>query len=216
MRKCSYCGIENSDPASQCKECGTGLATEPPVLVAEQLRQLRGKIAAELSGLRKPGGLIVAVAGLAAAAAFFVQSGRLADARRELQQVKARLPDLEPLQGYWEGEGVGGKCSVTITGDSLHFSGYQGDRTKPHWYKSTFTLLPGTDPQQLRATIKEGSGHVGSVIFAIFKIEDGTLTLAADEGSGEPPKTFSMASGALFSLKRRIASNPKSTEPKTP
>jgi hypothetical protein len=62
--------------------------------VAEQLRQLRGKIAAELSGLRKPGSLIVAVAGLAAAAAFFVQSGRLADARRELQQVKARLPEL--------------------------------------------------------------------------------------------------------------------------
>ena len=212
MRKCSYCGIENDDQASQCKECGTGLATEPPVLVAEQLRQLRGKIAAELSGLRKPGGLIVAVAGLAAAAAFFVQSGRLADARRELQQVKARLPELEPLQGYWEGSGPqGDKCSITITGDDLHFYGYGSN-----WYKATFTLPAGTDPQQLRATIKDGSGHIGNVIFAIFKIEDGTLTLAADEGSSEPPKTFSMVSSALFSLKRRIPSNPKLTEPKTP
>ena len=201
MRKCSYCGIENSDQASQCKECGTGLATKPPVLVAEQLRQLRGQIAAELSGLRKPGSLILAVVGLAAAAAFFVQSGRLADARRELQQVKARLPELEPLQGYWEGEGAGGKCSVTITGDSLHFSGYQGDGTKPHWYKTTFTLPPGSDPQQLRATIKEGSGHIGRVIFAIFKIEDGTLTLAEDDDSDKPPESFSSAS-SVFSVKK--------------
>ena len=72
MRNCSYCGMENDDQASQCKECGTGLAIEPAVLVAEQLRQLRGRIAAELSGLRKPGSLNVVVAGLAAAAAFFV------------------------------------------------------------------------------------------------------------------------------------------------
>ena len=201
MRKCSYCGIDNDDQASQCKECGTGLATEPPVIVAEQLRQLRGRIAAELSGLRKPGSLIVAVAGLAAAAAFFVQSGRLADARRELQQVKARLPELEPLQGDWEGEGAGGKCSVTITGDSLHFSGYQGDGTKPLWYKTTFTLPPGTDPRQLHATIKEGSGHIGRVIFVIFKIEDGTLTLAEDDDSYKPPESFSSAS-SMFSLKK--------------
>ena len=216
MKKCSYCGIENDDPASHCKECGTELATESPVRVAEQLRQLRGKVAAELSGLRKPRNLIVtivvAVAGLAAAAVFFDQSRRLADARRELQQTKARLPELKPLQGYWEGSGPqGDKCSITITGDDLHFYGYGSN-----WYKATFTLPAGTDPRQLRATIKDGSGHIGNVIFAIFKIEDGTLTLAADEGSGEPPKTLSMVSSALFSLKRRIASNPKSTEPKTP
>ena len=24
--------------------------------------------------------------------------------------------ELKPLQGYWEGEGAGGKCSIAITG----------------------------------------------------------------------------------------------------
>jgi hypothetical protein len=32
------------------------------------------------------------------------------------------------------------------------------------------------------------------VIFAIFKIEDGTLLLAEDDGSDKPPKTFADAS----------------------
>src|SRR5580765_4351322 len=59
--------------------------------------------------------------------------------------------ELKPLQGDWEGEGAGGKCSITITGDSLHY------RVGTTWYKTTFTLPAGTDPQQLHATIKDSS-----------------------------------------------------------
>jgi hypothetical protein len=36
--------------------------------------------------------------------------------------------ELIPLQGYWEGEGAGGKCSITITGNSLHY------RVGTNWY----------------------------------------------------------------------------------
>jgi tRNA (Thr-GGU) A37 N-methylase len=54
------------------------------------------------------------------------------------------------------------------------------------------------DPQQLHATIKDCSppspNAIGTVVFAIFKIESGTLTLAEVDGSDEPPKTFSSAS----------------------
>ena len=99
--------------------------------------------------------------------------------------------ELNRLQGYWEGEGAGGKCSITITGNSLHYR-------VGAWYKTTFTLPAGTDPQQLHATIKDCSpptnSAVGKVVFAIFKIEDGTLTLAEDDMSDAPPKTFPSAS----------------------
>ena len=108
-------------------------------------------------------------------------------------------PELEPLQGYWEGEGAGGKCAITITGNSLHY------RAGTNWYRTTFTLPPGTDPQQLRATIKDCSppstNAIGTVVFAIFKIEDGTLTLAEDDMSNEPPKTFASAL-SRYSLKK--------------
>ena len=30
-------------------------------------------------------------------------------------------PELQRLQGYWEGDGAAGKCSITITNDSLYF-----------------------------------------------------------------------------------------------
>jgi hypothetical protein len=99
--------------------------------------------------------------------------------------------ELNRLQGYWEGEGAGGRCSITITGNSLLY------RAGTNWWKTTFTLPAGTDPQQLHATIKESSpptNGIGQVVFAILKIEDETLTLAEVDGSDESPKTFSSAS----------------------
>ena len=117
--------------------------------------------------------------------------------------------ELKPLQGYWEGEGAGGKCSITITGNSLHY------RNSAGWFKTTFTLPVGTDPQQLHATIKECSppstNAIGTVVFAIFKIEDGTLTLAEDDMSDEPPKTFSSASSRY--VVKKVQPQKKNAEP---
>src|SRR3989449_2797971 len=117
--------------------------------------------------------------------------------------------ELDPLQGYWEGEGAGGKCSITITGNSLHY------RVGTNWYKTTFTLPAGTDPQQLHATIKDcsppTSNAIGKVVFAIFKIEDGTLTLAEDDMSDKPPKTFPSAS-SRYNVKK-VQPQEKNTEP---
>jgi hypothetical protein len=112
---------------------------------------------------------------------------------------RAITAELEPLQGYWEGEGAGGKCAITITGNSLHY------RVGTNWFKTTFILPAGTDPQQLHATITDCSppsnGAIGKVVFAIFKIEDGTLTLAEDDMSHVPPKTFLSAS-SHYNLKK--------------
>ena len=99
--------------------------------------------------------------------------------------------DQNRLQGYWEGEGAGGKCSITITNNTLHY------RAGTNWHQTTFTLPAGTNPQQLHATIKDSwpqsKDSIGTVVPAIIKIEDGTLTLAAYNMSEDPPKSFEEA-----------------------
>src|SRR5687768_4758507 len=65
--------------------------------------------------------------------------------------------ELKRLQGYWEGEGAGGKCSITITGASLLY------RAGTNWFKTTFTLPEGTDPRQLHATIADCSPPTNSI-----------------------------------------------------
>ena len=91
------------------------------------------------------------------------------------------------LQGYWEGYGPGGDCSVTISGNSLHF------RARPDfWYETTFTLPAGTDTQQLHATIIRDSSprqaDIGRVVVALLSFEDGTLTLGVINDFDEPPE----------------------------
>ena len=101
--------------------------------------------------------------------------------------------ELEPLQGTWEGGVVGDKShdkiTIMITGDSFHFH-----RDTNFWFETTITLPTGTNPQQLRATIKHSAPPEesnGKVVVAIFKIEDGTLTLAArGDGAEETPTSF--------------------------
>ena len=124
--------------------------------------------------------------------------------------------ELRRLQGYWEGEGLEGKCSITITGNSLHFYA----RTD-FWYKTTFTLLAGTDPRVLRITIKDCSGEppapISKVVFALFKIEEGTLTLAspADGEAGRPqrqPKSFDDENLSIIKL-RKVQPQKSNTEP---
>ena len=95
--------------------------------------------------------------------------------------------ELKDLQGDWEGDGAGGKCAITIAGNVLHY------RAGTNWWKTTFTLPAGTEPQQLHATIKDSSpptNGVGEAVSAIIKIEEGTLTLLAYGSSAEAPKNF--------------------------
>ena len=62
----------------------------------------------------------------------------------------------------------------------------------------------GTDPQQLHATIKDSSPpkkDIGLVVIAIVKIEDGTLSLAVNQGSDDAPANFADAS-SHYDLKK--------------
>jgi hypothetical protein len=106
--------------------------------------------------------------------------------------------ELSHLQGHWQGTGAGGKCSITITNNTLHY------RAGTNWWKTTFTLPPGTNPQQLHATIKDSAkppdGN-GQIVYAIIKIENQILTLATY--GEDPPKTFADATEPnLYTLKK--------------
>jgi uncharacterized protein (TIGR03067 family) len=132
--------------------------------------------------------------------------------------IQSNAMELKRLQGTWEGVAVGDRSkkqiTITITGNSLHFF-----RDAKFWFETTITLPAGTNPQQLHATIKDSAppkDAVGEVVRAIFKIEDGTLTLATggDEGEGTP-KSFEATDGqgpARYEL-RKIEPQKKNSEP---
>src|SRR5262245_20538490 len=65
--------------------------------------------------------------------------------------------ELRRLQGHWAGDAPSGETSIIITGNSLFYH----SRTD-FWFKATFTLPEGTDPQQLHATIKDCSPQIPS------------------------------------------------------
>ncbi len=122
--------------------------------------------------------------------------------------------ELQLLRGIWEGVLVGDKAkqkiTITIAGNSLHFH-----RDTNFWFETTITLPAGANPKQLHATIKDGASSVGQVVVAIFKIEDGTLTLATGNGDGEAPKGFeSTGDNGLNRYElRKVQPQKKNTQP---
>lgn len=77
---------------------------------------------------------------------------------------------------------------MTISGNSLHF------RARPDfWYETRFTIPGGANPPQLHATIVRDSSleqaDIGRVVVALFKLENGTLTLGVIDDFDEPPSS---------------------------
>ena len=129
--------------------------------------------------------------------------------------------ELQLLQGTWEGALVGDKShqkiTITIAGNSFHFH-----RDTNFWFDTTITLPAGTDPKQLYATIKgcppSQADSIGKVVGAIFKIEDGTLTLATGGSDSSPegtPKSFKATEdkGLTRYELRRVQPHKKNTQP---
>ena len=117
--------------------------------------------------------------------------------------------ELKHLQGYWEGEGAGGKCSIAITGTSLLY------RAGTNWFKTTFTLPESANPRQLHATITDSSpptNSIGDVVFAIYKIENGTLTLATVE-SPDMPSPENLDNPLSRYVLKKVPSPAKPAEP---
>ena len=124
---------------------------------------------------------------------------------------------LERLQGTWQGVMVGDESAVitiTVSSNSFHFH-----RDTNFWFQTTITLPPGTDPQQLHATIKGSAGPqndaIGKVVIAILKIEDGTLTLATGGGGAEGiPISFDDERNSRYELRKVQSLKNNSERPK--
>ena len=99
--------------------------------------------------------------------------------------------DLNLLQGFWEDTDSSNNISITIKGDSLYFY-----KQADFWYKATFSLPINTEPKQLSATIGDSvppTDNSDQVVIAIYKIQDGILTLATNGGSDAIPASFANA-----------------------
>jgi uncharacterized protein (TIGR03067 family) len=129
---------------------------------------------------------------LAAASLSVLTIGSILHAQITAPTVQA-TDSSKALQGTWEGEEIGkeskGKYTMTIDGNTLRFDG----PGKVEWYAATFTLSPDQAPKQLQATITDcpKAEFVGKASMAIFKIEDGKLTLVGNRpGVTDAPKDF--------------------------
>ena len=150
-------------------------------------------------------------------ATFIAHAGEQIPAKAKGAAIQPAAAELQRLQGTWEGFTLSQETpdgpivkgtntiTVTVTGNSLHFH-----RDTNFWFDTTITLPAGTEPQQLHATITRGASSTGQVVVAIFKIEDGTLTIATGNGSEEALKVFEAAPNR-FEL-RKVQPQKKNTE----
>ena len=113
--------------------------------------------------------------------------------------------DSVALQGKWKGREVAadseGPCYLIISGRTLEFRGANTNE----WYKGTFSLREDTNPRQVVVAIAECSipQYITKTSYGIYQIEDGTLTIAANEpGSPEVPPSFDAPGARRFVLKQ--------------
>jgi uncharacterized protein (TIGR03067 family) len=108
------------------------------------------------------------------------------------------------LEGAWHGRDVTpgheGPASMTVSGQSLEFHG--GDAND--WLKATFTLREDTLPKQWIGMVTDGPTpeNIGKKIYAIYKIENGALTIAGHgPGDSDIPSAFDDPNSRQFVLK---------------
>jgi len=93
-------------------------------------------------------------------------------------------------------------CSFVISGRNYDFR----DETDTNvWYKGTFSLQEDTTPRQFVGAISECPfpQYVGKTSMAIYRLENGTLTITGNEpGNPSAPLAFDTPDAARIELKR--------------
>jgi uncharacterized protein (TIGR03067 family) len=112
--------------------------------------------------------------------------------------------DLAALQKSWRGQEQGSAAgqtnSLILSGNNLEFHGPNAQE----WYKGTFTLREDTTPKQMIVTITDCSApqYVGKIANAIYRIENGTLTIVGNEpGNPVMPASFDAPGVQLMTFK---------------
>ena len=117
-----------------------------------------------------------------------------------------RKSDADTLQGRWSGREIGATPETprTLAFYDGHFD-YRGAHPED-WGKGTFTLLEDTQPKQLIVTLTECGPvqYIGKTSYMIYKIEDDTLTAAANEpGNPAAPSSFDAPGARQMVFKRQ-------------
>jgi len=117
---------------------------------------------------------------------------------------KTPLSDSTALQGAWTGKELSADsdapCRLVVSGQNFEFHGPDPNE----WYKGTFTLREDSNPKVLVAAISECpvEKYNGKTDFAIYRLENGTLTLTAYEpGNPEVPAGFDAPETRRFVFK---------------
>jgi len=109
------------------------------------------------------------------------------------------------LQGTWKGKEIGGRatgtCLLVIKENHMEFHGAD----PREWYKGTFVLNEATTPKQFVGTVTDCSApnYVGKLVNAIYRIENGVLTLSGHEpGNPTMPTSFDGDQVRCFELRK--------------
>jgi uncharacterized protein (TIGR03067 family) len=126
------------------------------------------------------------------------------DSNTTRSKPKALLSDSAALQGTWTGKELSADsddaCRLVVSGEKFEFHGPDPNE----WYKGTFTLREDSNPKVLVAAITECpvEKYNGKTDYAIYRLENGTLTLTAYEpGNPEVPAGFDAPETRRFVFK---------------
>jgi uncharacterized protein (TIGR03067 family) len=114
--------------------------------------------------------------------------------------------DSATLQGTWKGQEIGvsteGECCLVISGNNLAFVGVNTNE----WYKGTFSLREDVNPKLVVYSITDcpAPRYNGKTSYALYRIENGTLTITANEpGSPVAPSSFDAPDTRRLVLKKK-------------
>ena len=109
------------------------------------------------------------------------------------------------LEGAWKGRdvtpGQEGAATLKFAGQTVEFHG----ATEDDWLKGTFTVREATTPKQWIGVITDcpSADAIGKKCYAIYKLEDGTLTIGGYPiGTEEFPTAFDAPNMRKFVFKR--------------
>lgn len=118
----------------------------------------------------------------------------------------ASLSDSAALQGIWSGRELSADsdepCRLIVSGQNFEFHGPDANE----WYKGTFTLREDSNPKVLVASITDCpvDKYIGKTDYAIYRLENGTLTLTAREpGNPDLPSGFDATETRQFVFKSK-------------
>jgi uncharacterized protein (TIGR03067 family) len=116
--------------------------------------------------------------------------------------------DLDRLQGEWLGtEPNNAPDEHSVLKISAHNLDFVGADTN-EWYKGTFTLNEEVTPKHFVGTIKAcpSADCIGTTVYAIYKLESDTLTLAGSPpGETNFPANFEAPGARSIIFKRKAA-----------